>query len=681
MKQLADRSPGPRPQSRMTTGPRAGLALLLSLLLSMLVAGTVVAKPKKSKGKTAAKPAAVRPEPLPPSGPNFLLDDWFFALREETRSHSEGRANSGAVGNSTELPLDGRSWRIIASARGRGTNFGVDGIVRLLERTADALAEAHPGTLVEVGNIGLAAGGRIIQSKSHQAGRDVDVALFALDRKGRPARLNRFVAFDGRGKGTGGFVLDVERTWDFVALMLQSEEPVVQWMFVSGPIRELLLEHARARKADPALIQRAAEALRQPSDSTPHNDHFHIRIHCSDWDRLHGCEDYGPARAGVRRDARLLQERLETLSRRVRKGLPRERLLAMDQLARLQPVEPTPALLEELLCDSEPGFRERALRLLRRTAPDRLPDAAIKALGCAPDVAAACFLFDAVSDLRRPSVYKAAENLASGSCGSEDKRSLCLPALAALSHCADLSSAPFLASYLDSSDKAVRDAALRSLRLLVAARQPPARNDGKPEDGEAKKGGGKAGTKKGGGKAGTKKGSHGKAKAAGATPADWKAYAARIKGQPWDSVVRRNLVSAGFKLQSPLAAPANARELLRALRSGAPASTAAQIALFQALSLPAPSFLEEAEAVRVLSARVKSQAAKSTSRDSTGKAPADKAEEEAGDGGKAPADKAEEEAGDDDKAVAGKAEEEASESVDGPGGGRKESPALPQLPL
>jgi len=65
-------------------------------------------------------------------------------------------------------------------------------------------------------------------------------------------------------------------------------------MFASRDVEALLIDHARARGEDPFLIWRAETVLLQPGDSTPHDDHIHLRIACSPDEELAGCEGGGP---------------------------------------------------------------------------------------------------------------------------------------------------------------------------------------------------------------------------------------------------------------------------------------------------------------------------------------------------------------------------------------------------
>jgi penicillin-insensitive murein endopeptidase len=90
--------------------------------------------------------------------------------------------------------------------------------------------------------------------------------------------------------------LDVPRTWALVRALLQDPYVEVQYLFCHARIREQLLAQARAIGEDEDLVERAEALLHQPSDSAPHDDHLHLRVHCASDDRALGCADRPPMR-------------------------------------------------------------------------------------------------------------------------------------------------------------------------------------------------------------------------------------------------------------------------------------------------------------------------------------------------------------------------------------------------
>ena len=103
-----------------------------------------------------------------------------------------------------------------------------------------------------------------------------------MNRKGKPVTLKRFVTFDGEGKATDGSGLrfDDWRNWLLVQSWLKDHRADIMHVFVSRPLRRRLLRYAAAHPAFKKHHLEAASFLREPSDSSAHDDHFHVRIGC-----------------------------------------------------------------------------------------------------------------------------------------------------------------------------------------------------------------------------------------------------------------------------------------------------------------------------------------------------------------------------------------------------------------
>ena len=59
---------------------------------------------------------------------------------------------------------------------------------------------------------------------------------------------------------------------------------------------EMTGDEQAARSGEAEAIERAEALLHQPSDSAPHDDHLHLRVHCASDDRALGCGDRPPMR-------------------------------------------------------------------------------------------------------------------------------------------------------------------------------------------------------------------------------------------------------------------------------------------------------------------------------------------------------------------------------------------------
>lgn len=208
---------------------------------------------------------------------------------------SVGTTSEGRLRNATQLPLSGETHYVLAEHRERDTHWGTDELIAVLLEAADAVYATHGGR-TGIGNMSGPAGGDIRWSRSHNNGRDADVAFFVLDEAGEHVESTTLYTArrDGTIRGRPGLHFDVARGWTLVESLLTNDIAQVQWIFIYDPLKRALLEHARSIDADPSVIALASDILHQPGDSAPHDDHFHIRLFCSRADRLEGCTNWGP---------------------------------------------------------------------------------------------------------------------------------------------------------------------------------------------------------------------------------------------------------------------------------------------------------------------------------------------------------------------------------------------------
>ena len=181
--------------------------------------------------------------------------------------------------------------------------YGTVEMVQALVRAAGVVHAELPGGALRINDLGFREGGPIPHHGSHRAGRDVDVLFYLLDRDGAPMpSVGAFL--DPRGLGVDFknlsvraddvvVRLDAPRTWRFVQALLEGTRgDDVQRIFVAEHIRALLLAQAERARAPRAVRERFAQITCQPG--APHDDHLHIRFHCSLEDLAHGCADSPP---------------------------------------------------------------------------------------------------------------------------------------------------------------------------------------------------------------------------------------------------------------------------------------------------------------------------------------------------------------------------------------------------
>jgi penicillin-insensitive murein endopeptidase len=159
--------------------------------------------------------------------------------------------------------------------------FAHPALVFMLERSAGELSRSFPGSVLLVGDLSAEQGGPLDGHRSHQSGRDADVAFFMLDWRGRPHRAEHFVAFggDGRALHERGVVFDDARNFALVAAWLRDSRARVTNVFVSRPLRQRLLAYG-ARHAEHSVVNQMAALFSQPAGVSAHDDHFHVRIAC-----------------------------------------------------------------------------------------------------------------------------------------------------------------------------------------------------------------------------------------------------------------------------------------------------------------------------------------------------------------------------------------------------------------
>lgn len=160
--------------------------------------------------------------------------------------------------------------------------WGHPALVKMLYRAARDISRATKGSVMVVGDLSKKGGGPLAGHGSHQSGRDADLAFYVTNAKGKPIVPKRFVAFgaDGKAKDRSGLRFDDWRNWLLVQSWLRDHRAGISHIFVSRPLRRRLLDFARSRPAFRKYLPEAERLLKQPEDSSAHDDHFHVRISC-----------------------------------------------------------------------------------------------------------------------------------------------------------------------------------------------------------------------------------------------------------------------------------------------------------------------------------------------------------------------------------------------------------------
>ncbi|WP_168210987.1 penicillin-insensitive murein endopeptidase [Persicimonas caeni] len=304
-------------------------------------------------------------KPLPEQ-PDFakLLDP----KRQFIHSLSLGTVGRGELRNAARIPEDGDHHSVIERHRNRNTQFGSEALIEVILDSAKVVSKAYPGSKLRIGNMSRKHGGDIPWSASHNSGRDADLAFFCKTKKdGKPVLAPGLLDFDSSGDGIKrpDLVFDVERNWKLVEALLSHERVHIQWLFISEGLKKLLLDHARAQGADEEIIKRAEKVLHQPTDSSPHDDHFHLRITCPKRDRLEGCLDFGPRWEWVDWHYDDLLARSMAVARAFRAPKEETRIRALDFLERIRSPYAPELALAAALHEKSDKVRKRALEVAK----------------------------------------------------------------------------------------------------------------------------------------------------------------------------------------------------------------------------------------------------------------------------------------------------------------------------
>ncbi len=209
-----------------------------------------------------------------------------------------GVPHQGVQTDAVELPVKGEGF---ARFRPHSPNYWgrarlVEGLQRIAHELRATDSDAPP---LVIGDLSARGGGKIPGHASHRTGRDVDLLFFYTTPGGAPVRTPGFIHVENDGLAlapeNGDYLrLDVAREWQLVKLLVSDPALGVQFIFISRTVEALLVDYALARGEPLEIVWRAQAVMLEPGDSTPHDDHAHLRIACSPEEALAGCSGGGP---------------------------------------------------------------------------------------------------------------------------------------------------------------------------------------------------------------------------------------------------------------------------------------------------------------------------------------------------------------------------------------------------
>jgi penicillin-insensitive murein endopeptidase len=397
-------------------------------------------------------------------------------MREPSGSLSHGWTSSGSLDRGVRVPLRGAGYAFFRHIRKRVTNYGSAEMAGFVARVGARMLAVDPESVVGIGNVSLKRGGRSRWHRSHQTGRDVDIAMFLVDRKGSPRNPREFRSYgpnlrsrDGKGKS-----FDVERNLSLVMAMVEDMNVGVQWIFCAEYLKQAMLEAARIRGVDAELQDRLTSVLHQPSDALPHDDHFHVRIYCSVEDRLYGCLDREPLWPWVDRGDHAYEARVASLSRILAHEALDLRISAVRWLQRIR-ARPAVPVLVDLLDDEQVKLAHASLRAIRNIGDSAAIPGILGAILRASDPEWSSQLYRTLTSFWTPHTLKVAAQflrepakLLHPDVAKTDHSSFLITSAQVFERFGSLRDASALLPLLDHSRRQVRAAAEKALMRITA---------------------------------------------------------------------------------------------------------------------------------------------------------------------------------------------------------------------
>ena len=265
------------------------VSVVLGALCAAAVAEDRIAARHLARPSSSQLPASFIRPTLTPS----LLS----GLTVPSQSRSLGYTWRGRLAAGVHLPQGG-ALRLVDEYVAANRFWGTQRLVRMIAAVAGRTARRHPGGgRLGVGELSQRLGGPIPGHRSHQSGRDVDLAFYATDAFGAAVEVPTFVNFNRRGHAQWKeqpILFDHQRNWTLVESLVLYREAPVQIALVAGSIKRRLLNYAKHAGVSPVIINRARKVLVTPPPGMhPHRNHFHVRVYCATHE-LPSCRDKPP---------------------------------------------------------------------------------------------------------------------------------------------------------------------------------------------------------------------------------------------------------------------------------------------------------------------------------------------------------------------------------------------------
>lgn len=274
-------------------------------------------------------------------------------------SVSVGTVTDGFLHSGALLPDSGPHHDVVRAHLDRNTHWGTDELVAILLTAASDVAGAFPNARLQVANMARQGGGDLPWSRSHNSGRDVDLAFYLLDQDGKdhPASDLLVLSPPAGTVETEGRQLhfDPERNWLLVNSLLTNPHMEVEYIFMADFLVDLMRETAARAGVSASRFKQLRRQVHQPRGALPHDDHMHVRFSCTPDDTLNGCREIRAGRVIPLPKSRAFRERLESLGKMLTGDLPTEQKANAARIAGIfQASTLAPTLAKSLESCEEP---------------------------------------------------------------------------------------------------------------------------------------------------------------------------------------------------------------------------------------------------------------------------------------------------------------------------------------
>lgn len=200
-------------------------------------------------------------------------------------SQAKPPAAYGTLEHASLLPAKGEGFIRLGNDEG---HYGTGHMISLLQYASADFARTHSGEAVRFGSIAKQFGGNFPSHKSHQNGLDADVLFLGQTKWGS--------VLDAQGNVTEKF--QPEKNWEYWRQLTSQRiaedgrvKSIVALILVAPEIKKFMCNWAKERNLMNDPLSR--EVLQRLHPTAGHDDHFHLRLHCSPY-HTQCVKNFGP---------------------------------------------------------------------------------------------------------------------------------------------------------------------------------------------------------------------------------------------------------------------------------------------------------------------------------------------------------------------------------------------------